>query len=71
MLMLRRFALCVFSLSLAAVLAAQPDITTLGPQVGDELPSFTGIDQFGRTQTLQSIMGSEGAMVVLYRSADW
>lgn len=69
--MLRRFALCVFSLSFAAVLLAQPDVTTLGPQVGDELPPFSGVDQFGRTQTLQSIMGSKGAMVVLYRSADW
>jgi hypothetical protein len=42
-----------------------------GPAVGDRVPDFTAPDQAGRTQTLKSIMGPKGAMLVFYRSADW
>ncbi|MGO9893887.1 MAG: hypothetical protein ACLPX8_06715 [Bryobacteraceae bacterium] len=42
-----------------------------GPAVGDRVPDFAGPDQTGRTQTLESIMGPKGAMLVFYRSADW
>lgn len=48
-----------------------PDVTTLGPQVGARVPDFSAVDQNGQTQTLQSIMGPKGAMLVLFRSADW
>ena len=42
-----------------------------GPAVGDRVPDFAAPDQVGRTQTLKSIMGPKGAMLVFYRSADW
>ena len=48
-----------------------PDIQKLGPQVGDRVPDFTLIDQRGQSRTLTSLMGSKGAMLVFYRSADW
>lgn len=47
------------------------DVSTLGPQVGERVPDFSLKDQFGRTQTVQSIMGPRGAMLVFGRSADW
>jgi hypothetical protein len=47
------------------------DVSKLGPQVGERAPDFTLVDQTGRTRTLQSIMGSRGAMLVFIRSADW
>ena len=47
------------------------DVSKLGPQVGERVPDFQLIDQTGRPQTLQSIMGRRGAMVVFVRSADW
>lgn len=51
---------------------AQPvDVERLGPQVGEVVPEFSGVDQFGRTHTLTSIMGPNGAMLVFNRSADW
>jgi hypothetical protein len=56
-------------------LAAQPaspiDTTRLGPQVGATVPPLDGIDQFGRRQSLNSIYGPKGAMLVFFRSADW
>jgi hypothetical protein len=47
------------------------DVSRLGPQVGQRVPDFALTDQAGRTQTLQSIMGPRGAMLVFFRSADW
>jgi hypothetical protein len=46
------------------------DVSKLGPQVGDRVPDFSVKDQNGNTQTLQSIMGPKGAMLVFIRSAD-
>jgi hypothetical protein len=43
----------------------------IGPQVGQPVPPFTGVDQFGRTQSLESSLGPKGAMLVFFRSADW
>ena len=47
------------------------DVASLGPQVGEKIPDFTLPDQHGRIQTLDSIMGERGAMLVFHRSADW
>jgi hypothetical protein len=60
-------------LTLASVGAAQdlPDVEQFGPQVGDIVPSFSLTDQHGQTQTVQSIMGPNGVMLVFSRSASW
>ena len=42
-----------------------------GPDVGQQVPSFSAQDQEGRNRTLKSIMGPQGAMLVFFRSADW
>lgn len=47
------------------------DISSLGPQVGEKIPDFALPDQFGRTRTVDTIMGERGAMLVFHRSADW
>ena len=47
------------------------DVAALGPQVGEQIPEFALPDQNGTVQTLESIMGEEGAMIVFHRSADW
>lgn len=55
-----------------AVPARTPiDVTRVGPQVGQQVPDFSLIDQSGKTWTRQSIMGARGAMIVFFRSADW
>ena len=51
--------------------AQRIDVSRRGPQVGERVPDFSLKDQYGRTQTLQSIMGPRGAMLVFQRSADW
>ena len=47
------------------------EVSKLGPQIGQRVPDFSLTDQGGRTQTLQSVMGPRGAMLVFFRSADW
>ena len=47
------------------------EVSKLGPQVGERVPDFALRDQTGKEQTLRSIMGPRGVMLVFIRSADW
>jgi cytochrome oxidase Cu insertion factor (SCO1/SenC/PrrC family) len=51
--------------------APAPDVTRLGPQVGEKVPDFTLPDQNGRRRSLSSLMGEKGLVLVFSRSADW
>jgi hypothetical protein len=51
--------------------ATAPDITKLGPQVGEKVPDFSLLDQHGARRTLASLMGPKGLVLVFNRSADW
>jgi len=58
------------------VAAQQPppqavDVTTIGPQAGQKAIEFRLPDQDGRQQTLASVAGPKGTMLVFFRSADW
>ena len=64
---MRRFLL----VSAAAVAALSAQAIKTGPAVGAAVPDFSARDQSGRTQTLHSLMGPKGAMLVFFRSADW
>ena len=47
------------------------DTSKLGPQVGTVVPPLSGTDQFGKAQSLASLSGPKGLMLVFSRSADW
>ena len=47
------------------------EVASLGPQVGERVPEFSLPDQNGEVQTLESIMGPNGALLLFHRSADW
>lgn len=58
--------------SISAEQAVAPVVTAkLGPQVGATVPPLSGVDQFGKAQTLASLSGPKGLMLVFSRSADW
>ena len=66
--------LALVAFTSGGVRALQPaavDTSAIGPQVGVVAPAFSGVDQAGRTHTLQSSLGPNGAMLVFFRSADW
>ena len=47
------------------------EVAALGPQVGDTVPAFALPDQHGQLQSLDSIKGPNGTMLLFHRSADW
>jgi hypothetical protein len=65
----------VVSMAIAGAEAQQPAppvvTATVGPQVGATVPPLSGVDQFGKAQTLASLSGPKGLMLVFSRSADW
>ena len=71
--------LCLLALGPAVGSAArqQPntaqmvDVDSVGPKVGETLPEFSLRDQGGQVHSLKSLIGSKGAVIVFFRSADW
>jgi hypothetical protein len=68
--------LLVVTLALSAHGCAQEgaravDISTPGPKIGATVPPLSGMDQFGRAQSLATLSGPKGLMLVFSRSADW
>ena len=63
--------LCFFAPALGQESRARVDVSKLGPQVGERVPDFRLTDQAGTIQTLDSIAGPRGAMIVFVRSAEW
>jgi hypothetical protein len=60
----------ILVLVVGTTLVAQQSIKT-GPAVGATAPSFEALDQNGRLQSLKTITGPKGAVLVFVRSADW
>jgi hypothetical protein len=68
------FLFCSVLLSAAGVAgqsSPKVDTSVIGPTVGQQVPDFSGTDQYGKQHTLASSMGAKGAMLVFFRSADW
>jgi hypothetical protein len=51
--------------------AQSVDVESLGPKVGEALPEFSLRDQGSHIQSLKSLLGPKGAVIVFFRSADW
>ena len=46
-------------------------LTSIGLAVGQKAPAFSARDQFGQEQTLESLKGPHGTVLLFFRSADW
>jgi hypothetical protein len=46
-------------------------LTSIGLPAGQKAPAFSLRDQFGRQQTLETLKGSGGTVLLFFRSADW
>ncbi len=49
----------------------QADSPSIGLQVGNNAPAFISRDQFGHDQSLDTLKGSNGTVLLFFRSADW
>ena len=45
--------------------------TSIGLEVGQKAPAFSARDQFGGEQTLETLKGPKGTVLLFFRSADW
>jgi len=45
--------------------------TSIGLAVGQKAPAFSASDQFGKQQTLETLKGPKGTVLLFFRSADW
>ena len=45
--------------------------TSIGLEVGQKAPLFSAPDQFGGEQTLETLKGPKGTVLLFFRSADW
>lgn len=46
-------------------------LMSIGLPVGQKAPGFSLPDQFGHTQTLDTLKGQRGTVLLFFRSADW
>lgn len=50
---------------------ASIELMSIGLAAGQKAPAFSARDQFGRVQTLDTLKGSHGTVLLFFRSADW
>src|SRR5512137_2020364 len=50
---------------------ASIELMSIGLAVGQKVPAFSVHDQFGRVQTLDTLKGTNGTVLLFFRSADW
>ncbi len=50
---------------------ASVEMLTIGLATGQKAPAFSARDQFGRVQTLDTLKGANGTVLLFFRSADW
>jgi len=43
----------------------------IGLEVGQKAPTFSSTDQFGYEQSNETLKGSDGTVLLFFRSADW
>ncbi len=50
---------------------ASIELMSIGLAVDQKAPAFSLRDQFGRVQTLDTLKGTNGTVLLFFRSADW
>ena len=67
-----RILLAILAMSLTHLASANEEhAANWGPKVGSTAPMLEAEDQAGKTQTLNSLKGPKGLLVVFNRSVDW
>jgi hypothetical protein len=46
-------------------------LSSIGLAVGQKAPDFSARDQFGKEQSLSTLKGAKGTVLLIFRSADW
>ncbi len=68
--------ICLFAILAAGMAQEKPPVnqpiaSPVGLPVGAKAPRISLRDQFGRTQTNETLKGTKGTILLFFRSADW
>jgi len=50
---------------------ASTELMSIGLAIGQKAPNFSARDEFGHIQTLETLKGPNGTVLLFFRSADW
>jgi hypothetical protein len=59
------------TLESGTIQVASIESMSIGLATGQKAPAFSARDQFGRVQTLDTLKGANGTVLLFFRSADW
>jgi hypothetical protein len=59
------------TLDAGTIHVASIELMSIGLAVGQKAPAFSLHDEFGRVQTLDTLKGANGTVLLFFRSADW
>ena len=59
------------ALNADTIQVASVALMSIGLATGQKAPAFSARDQFGRVQTLDTLKGANGTVLLFFRSADW
>lgn len=65
------FGILAIGITQAGVASQQPNAPAVGLPVGAKAPAFELHDQFDRAQSNEPLKGSNGTILLFFRSADW
>jgi len=65
---MKPLSILLFAVTIAT---SQGSGTKTGPEVGQKVPAFEARDQNGKLQTLATLRGAKGLVLLFVRSADW
>ncbi len=69
---MRRFRLLLAApYILAFALAAQNQARPVPLKVGDHVPDFRAVNQYGKERGFGDLVGPKGLVLFFYKSADW
>ena len=65
------FAILVFQVGSKEPSAKNSASASIGTETGQRAPAFALPDQFDRLQSNETLRGSNGTVLLFFRSADW
>ena len=67
------FSLCLLALGCGSEKSSSSHVASplIGPNVGQKMPPFAAVDQFGQGISNETLKGTRGTVLLFFRSADW
>lgn len=69
--MKRVWVLWIAPFILVFTLAAQRQVRPVPLKVGEHIPDFHAVDQYGKEHRFSDLAGTKGLVLFFYKSADW